>query len=130
MTFARIAAFSLLAGSLAVVAPLPSFAADGSATVKAVDTDHDGTIDMNEAKTAAMAKFTMADKDKDGTVDSKEAGMDVTKADTDKDGTLDKAETETALGSTFKAADTDNDGTVDAKELATPAGQKLSSMMH
>lgn len=130
MVVTRLAALSLIAaGTLAIAAPLPTFAADGSATVKSVDKDSDGTIDMAEAKQAAMAKFKAADKDNDGTVDSKEAGMDVTKADTDKDGTLDKAELEAALGSSFKAADTDNDGTVDAKELASPAGQKLATML-
>lgn len=129
MNHARNAALAFLAaGTIALGAPLASFAADGATTIKSVDTDSDGTIDMAEAKKAAMAKFAGMDKDKDGTVDAKEAGMDVSKVDTDKDGTVDKAEFENALTTTFKAADTDNDGTLDAKELATPAGKKLSAM--
>ncbi len=123
-------ATSLLAlGAFTFVAPAIAFADDGSATVKSVDKDSDGTIDMQEAKTAAMAKFAMADKDNDGTIDSKEAGMDVSKADPDKDGTLDKTEYAAALGDTFKAADTDHDGTVDAAEMAGPEGQKLQAMI-
>lgn len=125
---ARIAAISLLAtGAFAFAAPAVSFAE--GASLQSVDTDHDGTIDMAEAKKAAMEKFSTADTDHDGTLDSKEAGMNVGQADPDKDGTLDKSEYETALASTFKATDTDHDGTVDAKELASPEGQKLDAMM-
>lgn len=124
-----LAAPLLALGAFAVLVPATSYADDSSATIKSVDKDSDGTIDMTEAKTAAMAKFATLDKDKDGTLDSKEAGMDVSKVDPDKDGTVDKTEFESALADTFKAADTDNDGTVDAKELASPEGQKLSSMM-
>ncbi len=119
----------LALGAFAFVAPATSFADDNSAMVKSVDKDSDGTIDMQEAKTAAMAKFAMADKDSDGTIDSKEAGMDVSKADPDKDGTLDKTEFAAALGDTFKATDIDHDGTVDATELASFEGQKLQAMI-
>ena len=119
----------LALGALTFVAPAVAFADDGSTIVKSVDKDSDGTIDMQEAKTAAMANFAMADKDKDGTIDSKEAGMDVSKADPDKDGTLDKTEFASALDNTFKATDTDHDGTVDATELASPDGQKLQAMI-
>ena len=130
MNLSTVAAAALFAfGSLAIAVPTASTAASNSATVKSVDTDKDTTIDMAEAKKAAMANFAMLDKDNDGTLDSKEAGMNVAKVDADKDGTIDKAEFETALGETFKAADTDNDGTVDAKELATPAGKRLKTMI-
>ncbi len=129
MTKTLLAASFLALGAMAAFAPVPTYAADSSATVMSVDKDGDGTIDMAEAKKAGMAKFAMLDKDSDGTIDSKEAGMDVTKADADKDGTLDKTEFEMALGKTFTATDTDHDGTVDAKELATPEGQKLDAMI-
>ncbi len=128
MTISKLAAAYLLALGTFAFAPAVAYA-DSSATLKSVDTDKDGTIDMAEAKTAAMNNFATADKDKDGTVDSKEAGTDVSKADPDKDGTLDKTEFEAALTSSFKAADADNDGTIDAKELATPEGQKLNAMI-
>ena len=130
MTFRKTAAASLLLlGTLALAAPAASFAETGSSTVASVDTDKDGTIDMTEAKKAAMDNFAMLDKDSDGTLDSKEAGMDVANVDPDKDGTVDKKEFAMALADTFKAADTDRDGTIDAKELATPDGQKLATMM-
>lgn len=115
--------------AVAFGAPVYAQAADSSASVTMVDTDKDGTIDMAEAKTAAMKHFKAADTDHDGTLDTKEAGMDVSDVDGDKDGTLDEAEYAKALDATFKAADADKDGSVDAKELETPAGQKLSAMM-
>jgi Ca2+-binding EF-hand superfamily protein len=37
-------------------------------TLKAVDTDNDGSVDLNEAKAAAEATFDRLEKDKDGTV--------------------------------------------------------------
>ena len=130
MKFSTLAAASLFAIGTFAIAPIASYAAaDGSAVVKSVDKDSDGTIDMAEAKKAAMEKFATLDADHDGTIDSKEAGMNVSKADPDKDGTLDKTEFDAALSKSFEAADTDHDGTVDAKELATPAGEKLSAMM-
>lgn len=122
------AAFVVAIGTLAAIAPV-AYAADSSAAVKAADTDGDGTVDLAEAKKAAMAKFTMMDADKEGTVDPKEAGMDVSAVDSDKDGTLDKTEYEAAVTSAFKAADPDGDGTVDAKEMASPAGAKLGAMI-
>ena len=124
-----LAASFLALGACAVLAPAPSYADDGSAAVKSVDKDSDGTIDLAEAKKAAMAKFAMLDKDHDGSLDAKEAGMDVSKVDSDKDGTVDKAEFEATLTANFKAADVDNDGTVNAKELSSPAGQKLETMI-
>ena len=128
MKISILATASFLA--LATVTALPAVAhADGASTVKSVDKDGDGTISLDEAKSAAMDKFAMLDKDKDGTLDSKEAGMDVSKVDPDKDGTVDKTEFESALTKSFAAADTDNDGTVDAKELSTSDGKKLAKMI-
>jgi Ca2+-binding EF-hand superfamily protein len=115
--------------AVAFCAPVYAQAAGSSASVSIADTDKDGTIDMAEAKTAAMKHFKAADTDHNGTLDTKEAGMDVSDVDSDKDGTLDEAEYEKAVDAAFKAADANNDGTIDGKELETPAGQKLSAMM-
>ena len=62
---------SLLAVSLqaiAVVSASPSFAASALASL---DPDHDGTVDLAEAKAAASAVFDKLEKDNDGTLDQK-----------------------------------------------------------
>lgn len=37
-----------------------------------IDTDHDGSVSLDEAKKAAIAKFDTLDKDKEGTLDANE----------------------------------------------------------
>jgi Ca2+-binding EF-hand superfamily protein len=37
-----------------------------------LDSDHDGTVDLNEAKAAAAAVFDRLDRDHDGTLDRRE----------------------------------------------------------
>jgi Ca2+-binding EF-hand superfamily protein len=129
MTFKITAAAALVAlGSFAYVAPV-AMADMASATLKAVDTDNDGSITLVEAKAAAAKTFAALDTDHEGTIDSKEAGMNVTALDKDNDGTLDKSEYMAAVTDAFKAADPDNDGTVDTKELASPAGKTLDMMI-
>ena len=103
-------------------------AEDVPSAMKVIDTDHDGTIDLAEAKKAGMAIFNATDKDKDGTIDRKE-GTAMMPADADKDGTVDKSEYEKAIEAAFKKADTENDGKVDEKELASPAGEDLRTMI-
>jgi Ca2+-binding EF-hand superfamily protein len=61
------------------------------------DTDNDGTLDLNDVKTAAGATFDKLDRDHDGTLDKKELGGRIGKdmmadADPDKDGTISKDE--------------------------------------
>lgn len=111
----------------------PAWAKGGSA-LKTLDTDHDGTLDLNEAKTAASAKFDKLDKDHEGTLDKKELagrliGAKFTAADTDKDGTVSKDEYLVVVEQWFKAADRDNEGTLDAKELASPRGKALVKLL-
>jgi Ca2+-binding EF-hand superfamily protein len=106
-----------------------------AANLKAWDSDHDGTVDLAEAKKAAEAKFDSLDTDHDGTLDMKEmAGtgvhaMTFKKADKDGDGSLDKSEYMGLVEARFKAADTDHDGTVGDTELSTKSGQALSSLL-
>jgi Ca2+-binding EF-hand superfamily protein len=61
-----LAAFALL-GLVGVAA-----AQTPSAFLKAVDTDNDGTITLDEVKTYAAKRFDALEKDKDGTLDMKE----------------------------------------------------------
>jgi Ca2+-binding EF-hand superfamily protein len=125
---------SLLAVSLpafAVMDASPSFAASALASL---DTDHDGTVDLAEAKAAASALFDKLDKDKDGTLDHQElhgriAAKDWAAADPDNDKTVSKDEYLAFVETAFKAADPDNDSTIDAKELKSPAGRELLRLL-
>jgi Ca2+-binding EF-hand superfamily protein len=126
---------SLLATSspLAVVATSvsPAFAASALQTL---DPDKDGTVDLNEAKTAASALFDKLEKDKDGTLDRQELhgripDADWAAADPDNDKTISKDEYLAYVEAIFKKADVDNDGTLDAKELKTPAGRALLRLL-
>jgi Ca2+-binding EF-hand superfamily protein len=122
-----LAAFALL-GLVGVAA-----AQTPSAFLKAVDTDNDGTITLDEVKTYAAKRFDALEKDKDGTLDMKElkgrisaAGFKA--ANTDTDTTLDQTEFLAYVETLFKQAN-DGDATLDAKELASPAGKKLVALL-
>jgi hypothetical protein len=122
-----------IAGSATTIAPAQ--AASSTVQLKTWDTDHDGTLDLTEAKKAAEAKFGSLDTDHDGTLDPKEISsaavhkMSFSKADLDKDGTLDKSEYLGLVETRFKAADTDNDGTISDAEFSTKAGQALARLL-
>lgn len=132
MMFAAAAGLAALLGTIS--GPPHALAAGKAPSVAGIDTDNDGTIDMNEAKAAAGTEFDKLDKDHEGTLDRKELGRRVSKkdwpaADTDKEGTIDKNEYTALVETRFKAADADNDGTVSAKELGTPAGKSLRKLL-
>lgn len=134
-----VTASALLLALVGLTVPLASSGAFARAsgaekTLKAVDTDNDGSIDLKEATAAAEATFTKLDKDNDGSVDTKElqgrlSKKDLKAADPDNDGHLEKKEYTALVEQRFKAADPDGDGTVDAKELKTPAGRALSALL-
>ena len=126
---------SLLALSLppAIVVPSgsPAFAASALQTL---DPDKDGTVDLNEAKTAAGALFDSLDVDHDGTLDRKDLGDRISAADwkiadPDNDKTISKDEYLAFVEVAFKRANPDNDATIDAKELKTPAGRALLRLL-
>src|SRR3984893_8697302 len=111
----------------------PAFAAPSRA-MRLLDTDNDGTVDLDEAKRAASMLFDKLDRDSDGTLDRRElrgrlSATDFAAADPDKDGTLSKDEYLKVVESRFKAADPDNDGTLDEKELRSRAGQALLRLL-
>ncbi len=125
---------ALLFGALALagVMALPATSALAKATgpVAALDTDDDGTVDLNEVNKSATELFTRLEKDSDGTVDFKEMKGRVSKqgfktADPDNDGTLSKDEFLVMVAAMFKDADPDSDGTLDAKEIASKKGKAL-----
>jgi Ca2+-binding EF-hand superfamily protein len=126
----------LAVGALLMAAPFALQAREDSAThaIAAWDSDHDGTLDLNEVNKAADAEFDKLDVDHDGTLDRKEVGRRVTRAefrraDKDKDGTLDKAEYESIVAARFHAANRDKDDTLDAKELRSAAGRRLLELL-
>src|SRR3979490_2372558 len=89
----------LLIGLLpaAAAAQGKSRATGAEAVLQQWDADHDGTLDLAEAKKAAAAKFDALDRDHDGTLDAKElrgilSAKDIRDADPDNDKTIDKNE--------------------------------------
>jgi Ca2+-binding EF-hand superfamily protein len=130
LTLASLLAASVLPG-IAAMSASPAFAASA---LKTLDPDKDGTVDLNEAKTAASALFDKLEKDNDGTLDRKELHGRIPEAewavaDPDNDKTISKDEYLAYVEAVFKKADTDNDGTLDAKELKTPAGHALVRLL-
>jgi Ca2+-binding EF-hand superfamily protein len=98
------------------------------------DPDRDGTLDLNEIRKAAEARFDSLDRNKDGKLDRKEIARtlsvrEFSAANPDKDATLEKNEYMALVDARFKAANPDNDGTLDAKELASRAGRALMRLL-
>jgi Ca2+-binding EF-hand superfamily protein len=113
-------------------APLSAAPARSSppAALQQLDSDHDGTVDLNEAKAAGAAMFDRLDRDHDGTLDRRELrgrlnAAQFAAADPDHDGTLGRDEYMAMVEMRFNAADTEHDGTLDAKELRSRAGRNL-----
>jgi len=118
-----------------VAAATPALARTKKSPVELFDTDHDGTVDLAEAKKAAADLFDKLDTDKEGTLSIKElqgrlSRKDFAAGDTDKDKTLSKDEYLAIVEQRFKAADADDDGTVSAAEFKTPAGRALARLLH
>jgi Ca2+-binding EF-hand superfamily protein len=125
---------SLAVGTLLVTA-LPVWAKSSrGGLLGLLDTDHDGTVDLAEAKAAASALFDRLERDKDGTLDKRElsrrlSAKELAAADPDHDGTLTKDEYLALVAQRFAAADPDHDGTLDAEELNSAAGRALLRLL-
>jgi len=107
---------------------------DQSRVISGIDTNHDGTVSLDEAKAAALKKFDALDTDKEGTLDVSEltgilSPEAVKKADRDKDLTLDKAEFLALVEVMFRLADHDHDGTLTAEELSSEQGRALVALL-
>ncbi|GJD33492.1 EF-hand domain-containing protein [Methylobacterium aerolatum] len=131
-----LAALLVTAVALPATLPQPAAARSGGAakSLKAIDTDNDGTIDLAEAQAAGKATFERLDTDRDGSVDTKELQGRISKkemkmADPDNDKSVDQKEYDALVAERFKAADPDGDGKLDAKELKTPAGRSLLRLL-
>lgn len=122
---------AVVLSAICVISPAsarPAHTAAGA--LSALDTDHDGTVDLNEAKAAGAAVFDRLERDHDGTLDARELtgrlnARELAAADPDHDGTLTKDEYLAVVQQRFTAADPDKDGTLDSKELGTAQGRAL-----
>jgi Ca2+-binding EF-hand superfamily protein len=122
-----------MAITILVGAATPARAKDSS-LVGQFDTDHDGTVDLAEAKKAGSDMFDKLDADRDGTLTFKElrgrmSRKEFAAADTDKDGTLTKEEYLAFVEQRFKAADKDHDGPLSNWEFQTPKGRALVRLL-
>jgi Ca2+-binding EF-hand superfamily protein len=122
---------TLLLASALTLALSPAIAAS---VFSGIDTNNDGTIDLDEAKAAAGKVFDQLDVDHDGTLSRAELRGRVLErdwkiADPDNDKTLTKEEYLNYVEYAFKRADTNGDGTIDAKEARTHAGRVLLRLL-
>ena len=131
----RTAILSILAVGGVLSDPLPTLSQTKRADpFLGLDTDNDGTLDLDEAQKAAAALFDRLDINHDGTLDRHEVGSrlsarEFAAADVDKEGTLTKDEYLAIVEQRFKVADTDKEGTLMAKELQTKAGRALLRLL-
>jgi len=131
MRIEKLLVLGLIAGSAFLGGTLVAAPAQAEqAAIKALDTDNDGTLDINEVTKAAEAVFDRLQKDQDDTLDRKELGSrlsakEFAAADPDKDATLTKEEYVALVQKLFKQADVDGDGKLEAKELRSKAGRAL-----
>jgi EF hand len=121
---------------LGVVCAVSQTFAAGKATgsLQTLDSDRDGTVDLNETKTAASAVFDRLDRDHDGTLDKRElkgrlSAKELAAEDGDHDGTLTKDEYLATVEKRFKAANPDGDDKLDAKELSSRPGRALQRLV-
>jgi len=124
----------LAAIGVVFAASTPGFAASDYELLKGLDTDRDGTVDLDEATKAASAVFEMMDRDRDGMLTRHELSgrlsvRELKAADPDHDGTLSKEEYLAVVAKRFQAADTDADGTLTAGELRSKAGRALLRLL-
>jgi Ca2+-binding EF-hand superfamily protein len=122
---------TLLLASALTFAVSPSLAAS---VFSGIDTNADGTIDLDEAKAAASKTFDQLDANHDGTLNRAELRGRVSRQDwkianPDNDKTLTKEEYLKYVEFAFKRADTDNEGKIEANEARTPEGRVLMRLL-
>ena len=94
------------------------------------DTDHDGTLSVEEVREAATAQFEKLDRRHRGKLSRNQLAGIVTfqqfrAADKDHKGTLDKFEFLALVELLFERADKNHNGTLDKRELGSGAGRAL-----
>lgn len=124
--------------ALASVMAAPAALARGgrAASFAGIDTDNDGTIDLDEAKRAGAALFESLDRGRAGKLSHAQLGRrrltaaEFAWADRDHDGTIDKDEYLALVERQFRAADVDNEGTVDRAEFKSRSGLALRRLLY
>jgi len=112
----------------------------GIDAIKSFDKDGDGTIDLNEAKTAGAALFDKLDAGRHGVLTNKELGDRVKLWQQAlpspnpfkmfaAEGNITRDEYLALIETRFKLADQEHDGKLDAKELESEAGQALLKLL-
>ena len=108
---------------------------DASNDPSRFDLDHDGSLGLAEAKSAAAYEFNKLDADHDGTLTRQELGNRVSNdefkgANPDNDGTLDKAEYLKVVEQRFDKAAGGPDKTIKTADLSSSAaGKRLLQLM-
>lgn len=138
-TMLAAAALALVASPMLARADKPAGSIQGqydaSHDPSRLDLDHDGSVSLAEAKSAAAWEFDKLDADHDGTLTSQELGSRTTAADLkqanpDNDGTLDKAEYLKLVEQRFDAAAGGPDKTIKTGDLSSSqAGKRLLGLM-
>jgi hypothetical protein len=106
------------------------------ASFEAIDRDRDGTIDLDEAKRAAVLLFDQLDRHRTGKLSRRQLGYgrmtlaEFSWADRDHDGTLTKDEYLALVERQFRAADLDRDGTVSRAEFKARSGLPLRRLLY
>ena len=124
-----LAAGCLLGASQSAVVARP-------ASFQAIDSDNDGTVDLDEVKRAAAKKFDQLDRNRSGTVSRRELGRlrlsrkEFAAADPDNDGTLSKDEYLALVEKRFKAADVGQKGTLTLQQFNSRAGLPLRRLIY
>jgi hypothetical protein len=108
----------------------------GPASFAAIDRDRDGTIDLDEAKRAAVRVFRQLDRRRAGKLSRAALGRrrltiaQFSWADRDHDGTLTKDEYLALVEREFRAADVNRDGTVSRAEFKSRVGLPLRRLLY
>ena len=129
----RTLSFALLSAALAL-GMVQAFAAPRQGMPITLDPNHDGAVDLAEARKVAGALFDRIDANKDGLLDKRELGGRVTPqefaaADRNHNGKLSKDEYLSVMEKRFKAADPNNTGKVSQRELFSRAGRPLARLL-
>jgi hypothetical protein len=134
-TLARASRRQLLLGVLIGIATT-SVAVARPASFVAIDADHDGTIDLDEAKRAAGLMFDQLDRQHTGKLSRAELGRlrvglaEFSWADRDHDGSVTKDEYLALVEREFKAADRHHTGAVNRAEFHSRHGLPLRRLLY
>jgi len=127
----------LAAGACLMLAPASvSAQTSGADAVRMLDTDNDGTVDLDECKAAAAAVFDKLDADKSATLDQEELGDRGTITIVESPHSRmffqtrpSKADYVGFVVKRFDVVDPDHEGELDAAEFETEDGQALLKLL-